>query len=253
MKNFRDINIIRRIYYFLKPLVNILVKIKKFMKIFDISIFVPDVDRLWGYDFKEYFIKENMPERVALLKRGLDEESIGVVDRKIDHFLNFPLHNKYSQYFRANTRDILFSKEEIIESNNYRKNYFKMKKKYRGYFDLILQESFYFHHGLKFLSKSVYDYIKDKDFLDLGAYEGDSSVVFNEYSPSKVYAFEINDIRDRYYSNFKANNIDISKYEFINKGVSKERSVIKLENNNFVSLGTTIINNFDDANIKGIF
>jgi FkbM family methyltransferase len=239
--------IIRRIRYAMDPIIRKTDKIKKSLKIFDKTIVVLNMDELWGYNFKEYFIKENMPEKISLLKKDLDEKSLEIVDKRVEYFLNFPLENEKNFKAKSWTRDILLTKDEIAEDKKFKKEYSKIIKKYRGRFGGISQEAFYFHHGLKFLSEQVINYIKNKDFLDIGAFKGESSLVFNEYNPSKVYAFEINDIKDRYYLNLKVNNIDVSKFEFINKGVSRNNGLIKLKNNNIINT-TTTIKNIDDIN-----
>lgn len=51
-------------------------------------------------------------------------------------------------------------------------------------------ESFFFHHGLKMLPAAVQAYLRDKDVIDAGACWGDSTLVFREYSPRRIYAFE---------------------------------------------------------------
>ncbi len=250
-------NIIKKIYYTLNPAMKKMDRMEKLLENkllpqyrgFDETITIIDMDGFWGPNFKEYFITENMPERIALLKKDLDKKSIEVVDNKIEHFLNFPLSKKYIGHFRVDTKDILYTKEELIEAETYRKNRDKILEKYSGDFNGMSPEIFYYHHGLKLLPETALDYIKGRDFLDIGAFLGDSSVVFNEYSPSKVYAFEILDVKERYYSNLKANNIEISKYEFISKGVSKEHGKIKLEKSDSINT-ETIIKNSDTDNFS---
>ena len=51
-------------------------------------------------------------------------------------------------------------------------------------------ESLLFHHGLSDQPLSVRNYLRGKAFLDVGAYNGDSSCVLLSYEPSKIYAFE---------------------------------------------------------------
>jgi FkbM family methyltransferase len=51
-------------------------------------------------------------------------------------------------------------------------------------------ESCYYHHGLKELRKSIIESIRGKDFLDIGACHGESSLAFMTYAPRKVIAFE---------------------------------------------------------------
>ncbi|HPY89115.1 MAG TPA: FkbM family methyltransferase [Lentisphaeria bacterium] len=50
--------------------------------------------------------------------------------------------------------------------------------------------SFFFHHGLKMLPTTVQAYLRDKDVIDAGACWGDSTLVFREYLPRRIYAFE---------------------------------------------------------------
>jgi FkbM family methyltransferase len=46
------------------------------------------------------------------------------------------------------------------------------------------------HYGLKQLSNSVKKYIEGKDFLDIGAFIGDSALMFLQYNPSRIFAYE---------------------------------------------------------------
>ena len=51
--------------------------------------------------------------------------------------------------------------------------------------------SIYYHHGMRFLPDTVKDYVKGKIFIDGGAWIGDSSLVFMNYTPKKVLAFDM--------------------------------------------------------------
>ncbi len=187
-----------------------------------------------GYqpDFKSYLIQNNMPERIKTLKTGLDDKSSEVIDRKIEHFLHLPLCvGKYGPHFRADTRDILYTKEEMQENQKYLKALPQIKKKYKGYFGPVyLPEVFFYHHGLKFLPQSVLDYIKGKDFIDVGAYYGDSSVIMQEYNPHKVWAFELfKALHSKYISNQELNHIPPEKYEIVAAGIADKDSIIKID------------------------
>lgn len=90
-------------------------------------------------------------------------------------------------------------------------------------------EVFYYHHGLKFLSSSVSAYIKDKIFIDCGAFHGDSCIIMNEYSPSHFYALELLPSAQKMFSyNLAKNNINPEKFSFVNCGISNEESSITL-------------------------
>lgn len=199
---------------------------------FNQECWVLDAGRIFGTSFKEYFITNNMIERIACLKNGLDNNSKLIVDRKIDIFLNVPLMGNWAKHFRIDSFDDIFlSKEEKNEKYMWlNEEEPKLHKKIKGefhYTKLLPPESFMYHHGLKGLGKKAITYLSNKTFLDIGPYKGDSSLIFNEYNPAKVLAFELmSDLKEEYYKNLKLNNIDISKYQFINKGVSDKFNVV---------------------------
>jgi FkbM family methyltransferase len=62
-------------------------------------------------------------------------------------------------------------------------------------YNLLQQDGFSYtvfgcHYGLKFLPIHVRDYIVGKDFLDIGALSGDASIMFLQYEPRQIYAYE---------------------------------------------------------------
>jgi len=71
---------------------------------------------------------------------------------------------------------------EIIEA--VKKEIILENKKYQ-------RSVFYSHNGLKFLPQDKKNTIINRDFLDCGAFNGDSSIVFEiYYKPYRIYAFE---------------------------------------------------------------
>lgn len=54
----------------------------------------------------------------------------------------------------------------------------------------LIHDVFVFHNGLKLLPNAICQQISDGCVIDGGAASGDSALVFLEYSPVKVYAFE---------------------------------------------------------------
>jgi FkbM family methyltransferase len=64
-----------------------------------------------------------------------------------------------------------------------------LRKKY-PWLSHIDPEVFAFHHGLKRLPEKVVEILKERDTLDIGAYNGDSALVLFNYSRC-VYSFEI--------------------------------------------------------------
>src|SRR5574344_198334 len=191
----------------------------------------------WGDSFKNYLINHNMPEKMKNLKRGLDEKSITVIDNKVEHFLNLPTKFKWAPHFRVDSRKILYTDEELKESEKFLKALPLIKEKYKGNFNnYYLPEVFFYHHGLKFCPNSVQKYIKNKAFVDVGAFYGDSTIVMNEYNPSKIFAFEMQPSLIKIMEeNIKANNIDSKNVSCINAGVSNINDVINVADNEFCS------------------
>ena len=82
-------------------------------------------------------------------------------------------------------------------------------------------ESLVYHNGLTMVPESVKEYIRNKDFIDAGAYNGDSSIAFLQYSPRKIYAFEPSSLNaEKYRQTMKKNRISEKKFDLIEKGLS---------------------------------
>lgn len=85
--------------------------------------------------------------------------------------------------------------------------------------NLYEQSVFDYHHGLIYLPQETLNELKGKDFIDCGAYIGDSALIFETfYNPRKVYAFE----PDPENYNYMVKTIeinDLKKVEPLNLGV----------------------------------
>jgi FkbM family methyltransferase len=55
---------------------------------------------------------------------------------------------------------------------------------------LFLPNLWIYHYGLKELPDTVKSYIAGKDFLDVGAFSGDSALMLLNYSPHRIFAYE---------------------------------------------------------------
>lgn len=207
------------------------------LRSFNECINVANAGNYFGYNFKEYFIKENMPERIENLKKGLDSKSIEVVDNKIQHFLNIPLGGTpYYEHCRFDTRDILYTQEELEENNKFIQSLPDLQEKYKGDFDVMVPEVFFYHHGLKFLDQKTINYIQNKKFIDAGAFWGDSCVVLNEYNPSKILSFEMSpSAKRKFLENLELNKIAKNKFEFINSGISNRTFKLKMADDYIMS------------------
>lgn len=122
--------------------------------------------------FGDYLAKHDECVLLASLKKQLDSTSCQIID------LLLYRHRQASwSYTKAETR-------EWRESRRYPIPYLFPCD------TTLIHDIFVFHNGLKFLPHTIGHQIADGCVIDGGAASGDSALVFLEYSPVKVYAFE---------------------------------------------------------------
>ena len=173
--------------------------------------------------FKKFFIENNMPVILENLKANLDIHSQKVVNDVIEKMLYIP-DRKHRDFYRMdleqakNVLEFAYEKEAdriCSEALNVWKEKYVLQD---GQYDV---EVLYKHHGLNGVGQKIKDYIKNKDFIDGGAYIGDSALVFFEYEPKKVYSFEMSQKNSELYlKTMNDNNIRSEKYKFVNLGLS---------------------------------
>ncbi|HSA05964.1 MAG TPA: FkbM family methyltransferase [Candidatus Gastranaerophilales bacterium] len=152
-----------------------------------------------GDYWQKYFIENPVKTKKELenLKKNLDKESSDLIDLIFDRFIYLVPSTKYIDhcwYFA----DGIYTKEEKTEQNK-NLNIKKLRKKYKmpdhqakNAIPTYPKQTFLYDYGLKFLSDSVLKNLKNKDFLDCGAYIGDTALLFCNYTNNKIYAFEPN-------------------------------------------------------------
>ena len=96
------------------------------------------------------------------------------------------VHTIFERLYYIYTHNIL-ERDKIITMKEIKK-YIKVKKlmnKLKRKSNFILEELdeniFYYKHGLKYVPDNVGDGLKNKDFIDGGAYIGDSALMFEKY------------------------------------------------------------------------
>ena len=134
-------------------------------------------------------------------------------------------------YIDNRLKDVLGSYEELFNEENKKlqnlikkqKDYFKVEykgKKYNlpeNYFQFSVFENQY---GLSLLPYEAKKYIEGKDFLDIGAYIGDSILLLLQYNPSKIFAYEpVSMIFEKLNKTLKINDISPEKAIPIKKGI----------------------------------
>lgn len=97
-------------------------------------------------------------------------------------------------------------------------------------FKTITTESGCYHHGLTLVGSEISAYIKNKVFMDLGAYNGDSSFVLSKYQPEKILAIEPSltncELCRKNMKKFRIDNVEI-----IQVGVADEGGVMRVSDN----------------------
>ncbi len=177
----------------------------------------------YGGDFKLYMFNHEMESKLAQLKEGLDDYSIKTVDVVVTRLLNYPnrdfnvtIENDYrnvvggllEEETKENQKEVAQSLKRILR-----------KVKFSSY--NMDASVFHYDHGLTYLPNQVKNYIRNADFLDLGAYSGDSAIALHKYNYRKIYSIEMSDKAiQNYRVNLARNTIDTSKYQIIRAAVT---------------------------------
>ncbi len=178
--------------------------------------------------FKSFMLKNNMPKLLEDLYRDLDDKSAHNVDSAIHTMLHVPdsKYYKYSKYFDRDAFDKDFRTEE--EEELYNKIQSEVKQSIKQYKIpknvIILPYVYYYKHNLRFANDNIKNYVKNKIFIDAGAYYGDSVLVMLDFNPSIIYSFDIADVNiEDYKKTMELNNIPKEKYQLYKIAVSDRK------------------------------
>lgn len=82
-------------------------------------------------------------------------------------------------------------------------------------------ETLLYHHGLKLLTEAQRESLADTDVIDAGAYVGDSVLVFLNYAPRRVYAFEPSPRNARFFrQTMRRNHVPENRFELVQQGLA---------------------------------
>ena len=207
------------IYYFLTAIIEGLRKVIR-----PYSIYMTDS---LGGSFKEYILSSDLKSRIVDLKNNLDNESINTVDVIIQRLVNYPderYRHKLSKHLEIAGGLLPVETEQTRRNINDRLPDIRRKLKLKGRF--IEESSFFFYHGLSLLPSSAVKYIRNHDFIDAGAFIGDSAIALRDYNYKKIYSIEISGKSiERYKTNMADCNISSDKYEIIHAGLVSDNSI----------------------------
>lgn len=168
------------------------------------------------------------------LKENLDEQS----RRELDLYLrNFLLLLRLREF------DFALIPKESQEASKLRLGHERdlLKICRKSGLDVFMPESLYYHHGLRSASSAVKQYISNKIFIDGGACQGDSTLVFQQYDPKKVIAFDISErMAKDFHRIMKKNRIPEEKAVLILKGLGESNCEIPFSDETIGS--TTLMN-----------
>ena len=143
--------------------------------------------------FYSQFSDKDLPEKYLKLIKGLDEESISCVSR-------FLSRTKLISQLEQNKSGILdfFTEDEKYKIAKFRKEFgqkiTQLSENCWAYGKYLFpirgadNSSIYFRHQIPYL-KNI-ERLRNKDFIDVGCYIGDSALIFTEYTDGKIYSFE---------------------------------------------------------------
>ena len=186
--------------------------------------------------FKDYFLENNMPEKIAKLKSNLDEVSLEVVDSSLKKILHLP-DSKYKNVFYYDEEEL--NKNFADSRSCYyalmtQERYQYFAEHYKFPFLSYDAEVLIYHHSLFNRSDKFKNYLKNKIFIDGGSFIGDSVLVMLHYNPSKIFSFEISDKNiENYNLTMKLNNVSVDKFEIIKKGLTNnthQQRIVDLQN-----------------------
>jgi FkbM family methyltransferase len=137
-------------------------------------------------DFIAYCCKHDIKLNTDDFFDRQDDEIADFIDKKIKTFL-------MGFKDEAPTKDYGTEEEQFIKKIKYKQGFYQIAQAGRTYYlpyNLFSFEVFNSCYGLDKLPKKVVEALSGKDFLDVGAFYGDSGIVFLQCNPRKIYAYE---------------------------------------------------------------
>ena len=203
-----------------------------------------DRKRYFDYDFSKEFLlylyDKQLDEITQLLVNNMDEESQSIVSITLKSH-RYLIENNIIE--RRNF-SINSEKDEIAKI---KRCIFNARRCIPLALDHYNPEAFYYHHGLKTdIPQYGVGLIKNRDFIDAGAFIGDSAVILSNYDPRKIYSFE----PDRETFALLEKTIELNDLNSIIIPVSKGLGFDDI-NNNLISIDSFVaLNQLDVGLIK---
>ncbi|MWV62879.1 FkbM family methyltransferase [Helicobacter saguini] len=235
------------------------IRVRHIYRIFNVPIFFRDdkisyakeiikdflTQRLYGYipmtlAISEYIAREpNILEQTQNLLANLapkEARKVLLIIKRLQEMREKLLSNKAIHTLELRQKDEI---DALNAARNFQANIVKMNDIYiyDGYFLPKMHgiSTFFYRHGLHILESKTLDSMKNKDFIDVGGYIGDSAIIFErEFCDKKIHTFEATK------ANFKLmlKTLELNKSKRIipvNKGLGAKNESIEIAVNDSCS------------------
>lgn len=147
----------------------------------------PNMD-WYEHSFKDYIDSPELKDSYLKLIKDLDKDSIETVSKII---------HRYQDYKKTGNTNFVLSQDEINEirnSQNFKEQIIQLEDNlfaYKNYLLPVDRDRFeYAIFAKDYYINEFSNHNKDKNIIDVGAFIGDSAILFSPYTNKKVYAFE---------------------------------------------------------------
>ena len=173
-----------------------------------------------------FLFEKEKYSKIQTVYHDLDSKSQRILQRFLWRELYLPNTLQDARYFFYNYSRI-FSKEERKEQKSLYAQLHKVQNKYHLAENEGGPESLGYHNGLDKMPQQVLNYIQGKDFIDAGACYGDSTLVFSQYHPRKIYAFEPSPINQQHFLELmKKTHVPEEIYELVPCGLDSKAGTL---------------------------
>jgi FkbM family methyltransferase len=154
------------------------------------TVFYNDIPDWMTVNFLEYCFTEDFYFNTSDF---FPKEEDVYIQKHIDERIKSALRNYVSRKMDVQEKKHCLLNEKIKRNIQKVNDFYRLSYENKHYY---LPQNYFetgiwiYHYGLKDLPDDVKSYIAGKDFLDIGAFMGDSSMILSEYNPNKIYAYE---------------------------------------------------------------
>ncbi|MDR0603819.1 MAG: FkbM family methyltransferase [Bacteroidales bacterium] len=166
------------------------------------------------FDTTEYYPDNDVPTIIEY------------IDNRIKSVLSYPSQKMNENQFKTQLHNESLSKK--VKKHGY--YYSLLHEEIQYEFSNIAEVATFDHHyGLKRLPEITQKYINGKDFLDIGAAEGDTAIMLLQYNPRKVFAYE--PVAKTYQKLLVNSKLWKDKIVAVKKGIGDEETTMEININ----------------------